>query len=186
MGRVSSRMEMESNRELYDLMVTFRAMLWTDLCCLCCQLSGVGLSSVIKAFSRVYSLLFTLLASTLLSWMQFNYSATLWWVFFSFGGSSSPHEKSLGTLFLDTNIHKLLEHKIKGGVPLSSFQCSHCVCMLKPARELEPEKGEEGETFVQRYLSLREAHKRWCEKRHQVEYKPPLLLRNANKNPLLY
>lgn len=73
--------------------------------------------------------------------------------------SSSPHR--LGTLFLDTNIHKLLEHKIKGGVPLSSFQCSHCVCMLKPARELEPEKGEKGEeTFVQRYLSLREAHKR--------------------------
>lgn len=136
-----------------------------------------------KHFSRVYSLLFTLLASTLLSWIQFNYStAPVMSILF---GSSSPH--SLGTLFLDTNIHKLLEHKIKGGVPLSSFQCSHCVCMLKPARELEPEKGERGEeTFVQRYLSLREAHKRWCEKRHQVEYKPPLLLRNANKNPLLY
>lgn len=138
---VSSRMDMKSNRELYDLMVTLSAMLRADLCCLCCQLSGVELSSVIKAFSRVYSLLFTLLASTLLSWIQFNYStAPVMSILF---GSSSPH--SLGTLFLDTNIHKLLEHKIKGGVPLSSFQCSHCVCMLKPARELEPEKGEKGE-----------------------------------------
>lgn len=131
---------MKSNRELYDLMVTLRAKLWTDRCCLCCQLSGAGLSSVIKAFSRVYSLLFTLLATTSLSWIQFNYSTTP--VMSILFGSSSP--PSLGTLFLDTNIHKLLEHKIKGGVPLSSFQCSHCVCMLKPARELEPERGEKG------------------------------------------
>lgn len=88
----------------------------------------------------VYSLLFTLLVSTLLSRIQFNYSTTP--VMSILFGSSSPH--SLGTLFLDTNIHKLLEHKIKGGVLLSSFQCSHCVCMLKPARDLEPEKGEKG------------------------------------------
>jgi len=128
-------MDMKSNRELYDLMVTLGAILWTDLCCLRCQLSPV-----IKAFIRVYSLLFTLLASTLLSWTQFNYSTTP--VMSILFGSSSPH--SLGTLFLDTNIHKLLEHKIKGGVPLSSFQCSHCVCMLKPARELKPGKGEKG------------------------------------------
>lgn len=137
---VSSRMDMKSNRELCDLMVTLSAKLWTGRCCLCCQLSGVGLSSVIKALGRVYSLLFTLLASTLLSWIQFNYSTTP--VTSILFGSSSPH--SPGTLFLDTNIHKLLEHKIKGGVPLSSFQCSHCVCMLKPARELEPEQGEKG------------------------------------------
>jgi len=69
---------------------------------------------------------------------------TLRWVFFSFGSSRSPHEKSLGTLFLDTNIHKLLEHKIKGGVPLSSFQCSHCACMLKPARVRTREGGGGG------------------------------------------
>lgn len=77
---------------------------------------------------------------------------------FSFGGGGSPPEKSLGTLFLDTNVHKLLEEEIKGGVPLSAFQCSIvCGCC---SLSLRTSAGGAQGTFVQRCLSWREAHKR--------------------------
>lgn len=168
-------------------MVTLSAMLWTDLCCLCCQLSGVGLSSVIKAFSRVYSLLFTLLASALLCWIQFNYStAPVMSILFIWLQQQSSREKPWNIVFghKHTQVIRTQDQRRCPTVFLSMLP----LCLYAEAcqRVRTREGGEGGGTFVQRYLSLREAHKRWCKKRHQVEYKPPLLLRNANKNPLLY
>lgn len=79
----SSRMDMKSNRELYDLMVTLSAMLWAELWCLCCQLwSGALFShqSILAEFTVCCLRYWPVLYSP-------EYSLTipllLWWVFFS-------------------------------------------------------------------------------------------------------
>lgn len=79
----SSRMDMKSNRELYDLMVTLSAMLWTELWCLCCQLRSGALfshQSILAEFTVCCLRYWPVLYSP-------EYSLTiplpLWWVFFS-------------------------------------------------------------------------------------------------------